>query len=99
MRENAGLSCLASIAAGVERASRAGKLQVAGKPRELTQSEIEQLLSENQYLDCHDKSSFSREVHIAFVDEKGRIRVWTNGGDGIAGTADDLVIPYGEKVK
>lgn len=81
----------------------AGKLEVTGKPRELTQSEIELVLSESQYLDCRDKSTLSRDVHIAVGDVNERspskIKVWTNGDDDVAGTDDDLVIPYGEKVK
>lgn len=101
--EAAVLSCLSSIAAGVGRAWNAGKLEVADKPRELTQSEIELVLSESQYLDCRDKSNLSRDVHIAVgsVNERSpsKIKVWTNGDDAVAGTDDDLVIPYGEKVK
>lgn len=95
-------SCLYSILEVVNKATKAGKLQIPAKARELTQTEIEQLL-ENQGLDCKDKSNLSREVHIAVGDVNEhtplKMKVWTNGDDEIAGTDDDLVVPLGEKVK
>ena len=96
-------SCLHSISEVVNKAVKAGKLQVSDKARELTQTEIEQLLR-NQVLDCKDKSNLSREVHIAVgnnVNEHSdlKIKVWSNGDDAVAGTDDDSVVPWGEKVK
>lgn len=95
-------SCLYSILEVVNKANKAGKLQIPDKARELTQTEIEQLL-ENQGLDCKDKSNLSREVHVAVGDVNEhtdlKMKVWTNGDDEIAGTDDDLVVPFGEKVK
>ena len=100
--EAAAESCLYSILEVVNKANKAGKLQIPDKAGELTQTEIEQLLS-NQGLDCKDKSNLSREVHVAVGDVNEhtdlKIKVWTNGDDEIAGTVDDLVVPLGEKVK
>lgn len=101
--EAAETSCLYSILEVVNKATKAGKLQIPDKAaRELTQTEIERLL-ENQGLDCRNKSNLSRKVHVAVGDVNEhtdlKMKVWTNGDDEIAGTDDDLVVPFGEKVK
>ena len=51
--------------------------------------------SDNPSLD-----SWNHRLNIALRKPKDfqDIIIWTNGRDGISGTEDDLVMPYGEKV-
>ena len=100
--ESAVLSCLSSIAAVTDKAISQSQIVIDGSWRELSQSEIENLLAENKYLDCWDQHIKTGKIHIAIgrvnkEKPQDKVKVWTNGDDGIQGTLDDLVIPYGEK--
>ena len=101
MKENALLSCLSSIHSEINRAVAQNKFEVANQPRELTKSEVEQLLKQINAYDCGGLQFSSEQIHVAIGDVNKtspfKIKVWTNGNDGIAGTDDDLVIPWGEK--
>ncbi len=102
-RENAILSCLSSIANEVDKSVKQKQFEVNNQPRELTQAEVEKLLNQINAYDCGQSQISSEKIHIAIGDVNKtslfKIKVWTNGIDGIAGTDDDLVIPYGEKVQ
>ena len=98
--EGAELSCLSSIAAAVGSAQKAGKIQLeTGTTRELTKQETESLLV-GGVGDCGRHKGAFDQVHIAIGNVNSvslsRIRVWTNGRDGVSGTSDDLVIPWEE---
>lgn len=101
MKENAMLSCLSSVASEMNKAISLNKFKVDNQPRALTKDEVEQLLKQINAYDCGGSHLSSEEIHVAVGDVNKRspfikIKVWTNGSDEIAGTDDDLVIPYGE---
>ncbi|MDQ3798024.1 MAG: hypothetical protein M3384_01105 [Acidobacteriota bacterium] len=97
-------SCLHSIAEAANKAIKAGRLEAADNARELTPAEIEQLLNGYEDLDCRGKNNLSQEVYVGVGNKINehtdfKMKVWTVGDDGVAGTDDDLVVPLGEKVK
>lgn len=102
MKEAAMLECLSSIANEVDKAVRQKQVEINNQPRELTESEVKDLLSKINAYSCHNSQLSPKEIHIAIGEvnkiSQIRIKVWTNGNDGTAGTDDDLVIPWGEKV-
>ncbi len=101
-QETAMLSCLSSISAEANKEISAKKFTVNNQPRELTQSEVEQLLKQIKPYDCGSSQYSSEQIYVSVGDVNKnnpfiKIKVWMNGDDGIAGTDDDLVIPWGEK--
>lgn len=100
--ESAQLSCLYSISSEINRVISEKKIEINNQPRELTRSEVEQLLLQIRPGDCGGLKLSAEEIHIAIGDVNKtepliKIKIWTNGYDGIAGTDDDVVMPWGEK--
>ena len=62
--------------------------------------EIAALITQGKIGDCGGKEYIYKNLHIAIGEvnkkSKAQIRVWTNGGDGISGTIDDVIYPYEE---
>jgi len=100
--ESATLSRLYSMSNEINLAISQNRFKVENQPRELTQSEVEQLLKQIKAGDCGGVQLSSEQIHIAVGDVNKensliKIKIWTNGYDGIAGTDDDVVMPWGEK--
>lgn len=101
--EAAMFSCLSSGAAEIEKGIIRNKFKFDNQPRELTRPEVEQLLKEIKPYDCSGSPVTADEIHVSVGDVNKtmpsiKVKVWTNAADEIAGTSDDLVIPYGDKV-
>ncbi|MDQ4120298.1 MAG: hypothetical protein M3209_02380 [Acidobacteriota bacterium] len=93
-------SCLFGILREVEEAKSENRLEFKGVKRELTKAEIEKLFVGRNVADCGNVLARSEDIHIMIgINNRNsdvKTRVWTNGDDGIQGTDDDLVVPYGE---
>jgi hypothetical protein len=103
MNEAAMLSCLFSITDKMNKEITENRFKVDNQPRKLTQAEVEQLLKQISGYDCGSIDLSSEQIHVAVGDVNKtspliKIKVWTDGSDGIAGTDDDFVVPQGEKV-
>ncbi len=102
LHENGISSCLYSVARQVEEAQKQNRFEIKGESRELTQDEVKQLFAGRRIADCGSDSFDSGEIHIAIenlyqIAKQIKVKVWTNGDDGIQGTSDDLVVPFEEK--
>lgn len=96
-------SCLGSIHTIADAALRSGKFRIDGKPRELTKEEIMQLLTEHKPSDCYRRKYMFDNLHISIGEvnsiSNSKVKVWTSGADEIAGTEDDLMVPWNEKAQ
>ena len=97
-------SCIASIASVIQKSETAKNLVENGKDwRVLNEQEVDILMSQVQGYDCSVDNQtldiWNNRINVA-LRKRGIIEVvvWSNGADGISGTEDDLVIPFGEKV-
>jgi hypothetical protein len=96
------LSCLASIASETDEALQQNRLEINGVSRELTQTEIENLLGGSKKLDCSSQQTNWGKIHIAIgevnkIEKQVKVKVWINGNDGIPNTSDDLTFPLDGK--
>lgn len=105
--EDAGYeSCIASISSKIEQSNITENL--IGENRNwkiLSEEEVIFLMSNIRGGDCgrfgdQTVDLWNRRINIALRSREYPIHViiWSNGQDGISGTDDDLVIPYGEKL-
>ena len=97
------LSCVSSIADVAERSLNSGNLQAEIAPREITKKEFIKMINEGSGYDCSGHEYIFGQVHIVISginkNSKPKIKVWTDGDDAIAGTEDDLEIPYDENIQ
>ena len=105
MDENAYYSCISSIASEIQKSNAAKDLAANIKDwKILSEAEVNLLLSQVHGYDCSVDNQtldlWNNKLNIALRKPKDRVEtfVWSNGKDGISGTNDDLVVPYGEKI-
>lgn len=104
-QEHGYLSCVASIGSEIQKLNAAKDLATNNKDwKILNEEEVTSLMSQVHGYDCNPGNQtldlWNNKINIALRKPKDRVEiiVWSNGGDGISGTKDDLVAPYGEKV-
>ena len=72
------------------------------KSRELTSDEVKLVIEQYGVGDCGGREDALAKVHISIGDVNKvsltKIRVWTNGRDGISETGDDNIIPWEENL-
>ena len=106
LKEGGYYSCIASIASEVQKSDTAKNLAENNKDwKILSEEEVNSLMSQIHGNDCGEVGNqtidiWNNKMNIALRKPKDTVEfiVWSNGSDEISGTADDLVIPYGEKV-
>jgi hypothetical protein len=99
-------SCIASVYSEIYKTEATKDLTIENKDwKILSQEEVNSLMSKVHGGDCGKYNNqtldiWNRKINIALKKPTDRIEIiiWSNGRDGISGTEDDLVIPYGEKV-
>ena len=71
----------------------------------MSEEEVNSLTSDVRGYDCGKNNNqnldiWNRKINIALRKPTDKIEIilWSNGRDGILGTNDDLVIPYGQTV-
>ena len=104
MEDGGYLSCLSSIAGEIEMLDRTKSLtEQSNEWKILNEEEVDVLMSQIRGYDCgkyqnQTLDSWGRKINIALRKPSNRIEifVWSNGRDGVSGTKDDLVIPYGQ---
>jgi len=105
MEDGGYLSCIASIASKIEKSDKGKRLAEQNKDwKILNDEELNSLMSQIQGGDCGKYPNqtldiWNRKINVALRKPKDRIEIiiWSNGQDGVSGTDDDLVIPWGEK--
>jgi hypothetical protein len=111
MEDAAYESCIASVMSDIHRRIDAGsvnmsrfELPTGEKWKKLSDADARVLLSETTPGDCGrtqdiTRDRWGRNVHVALRNssEFYKVGVWSDGGDGITGTDDDLVAPWGRR--
>jgi hypothetical protein len=104
LEEGGYYSCIASIASEIQKSDTAKSLSANNKDwKILSEKEVNSLMSQIHGNDCGRVSNqtldiWNNKINIALRKPKDTLEVivWSKGSDEISGTADDLVIPYGE---
>jgi len=99
-------SCIGSVFSEIHKSEATKDLIIENKDwKILSEKEINSLMAKVHGGDCGKYNNqtldiWKRKINIALRKPADRVEViiWSNGRDGISGTKDDLVIPYGEKV-
>jgi len=99
-------SCIGSAFSEIHKSEATKDLIIENKDwKILSEKEINSLMAKVHGGDCGKYNNqtldiWKRKINIALRKPADRVEViiWSNGRDGISGTKDDLVIPYGEKV-
>lgn len=103
--ETAYLSCIASVATKIQKSDEGKNLAEQNQDwKILNANETDLLMSKIQGGDCGKYPNqtldiWNRKINIALRKPENNVNVmvWSNGRDGISGTEDDLVIPWGDK--
>ena len=108
MNETAYWSCIASLTDKIEGQTAAAEIQAGNFDwKLLDDDEFDRVMSGVKGDDCgrFDDPKLDlqqKKIHIALRKKvEGRmpsIIIWSDGRDGISGTVDDVVMPYGEKI-
>lgn len=101
-------ACLSSLTVAISQNEDAIKLMAESADwRILSESEVHLVIRNLRPGDCGriadpEFDMMGRRIHVALrrPSEEKRLTIilWSNGRDGIEGTADDVIMPYGEKI-
>ena len=106
-------SCIASVMSDIHLRMAAGSANLSrfelpqdGKWKQLSDADAQVLLRETKAGDCGrtqdvTRDLWGRNVHVALRNSSEflRVGVWSDGSDGISGTDDDLVAPWGMRFR
>lgn len=103
--EGAYLSCISSAANKIQKSDEGKNLAEQNQDwKILSQNETDSLMSKIHGGDCGKYPNqtldvWNQKINIALRKPENNVyvMVWSNGRDGISGTEDDLVIPWGDK--